>query len=88
MVTLDKFGVMFKMLFCLGSLISILIAYRYLQVKGIERPEFYALILFSTMGMMVMATTTDLVVMFLGLEIMSVPLYVVGGVFSTFGPFE
>jgi NADH-quinone oxidoreductase subunit N len=79
MVTVDKFSVMFKMLFCLGSLISILIAYRYLQVKGIERPEFYALILFSTMGMMVMATTTDLVVMFLGLEIMSVPLYVLAG---------
>jgi NADH-quinone oxidoreductase subunit N len=79
MVTIDKFGVMFKMLFCLGSLISLLIAYRYFQVKGLERPEFYALLLFSTMGMMVMATTTDLIVMFLGLEIMSVPLYVMAG---------
>ncbi len=79
MVTLDKFGVMFKLLFCLGSLVSLLIAYRYFQVKGIERPEFYALLLFSTLGMMVMATTTDLIVMFLGLEIMSVPLYVMAG---------
>jgi NADH-quinone oxidoreductase subunit N len=79
MVTVDNFGVMFKVLFCLGSLISILIAYRFLQVKGIERPEFYSLMAFSTMGMMVMANTTDLIVMFLGLEIMSVPLYVMAG---------
>lgn len=76
MVTVDNFGNLFKVLFCIGSLITILIAYRHLQIKGIERPEFYALMLFSTMGMMVMANTTDLIVMFLGLEIMSVPLYV------------
>ncbi len=79
MVTLDKFGVIFKMLFCTGSLVSLLIAYRYFQVKNIERPEFYALLLYSTLGMMVMATTTDMIVMFLGLEIMSVPLYVMAG---------
>ncbi|MGH8015300.1 MAG: NADH-quinone oxidoreductase subunit N, partial [Candidatus Zixiibacteriota bacterium] len=49
------------------------------SVKNINRPEFYALLCMSTMGMMVMATTTDLVVIFLGLEIMSVPLYVMAG---------
>ncbi|MBI5267222.1 MAG: NADH-quinone oxidoreductase subunit N, partial [candidate division Zixibacteria bacterium] len=79
MVMADNFGVMFKVLFCLGSLITILIAYRFMQEKGIEKPEFYSLLLFSTMGMMVMANSTDLVVMFLGLEIMSVPLYVIAG---------
>jgi NADH-quinone oxidoreductase subunit N len=79
MVTCDRFAVMFKMLFIVGSALSLFIAYRYFRIKGIDRPEFYALLLISTMGMMVMASTTDLVVMFLGLEIMSVPLYVMAG---------
>ena len=79
MVTVDNFGALFKILFCLGTLITILIAFRFMQENGIERPEFYSLLLFSTMGMMVMANTTDLVVMFLGLEIMSIPLYVMAG---------
>ena len=60
-------------------LLALLAAYRYLVAKGIDRPEFYALLNISTMGMMVMANSTDLVVMFLGLEIMSVPLYVMAG---------
>ena len=76
LVTCDGFGVMFKAVFVIASLLSLLIAHRYLAVKGIDKPEFYALLLFSTMGMMVMANTVDLVVMFLGLEIMSIPLYV------------
>lgn len=76
MVTCDDYGTAFKVIFAVISIITLFIAHRYLIVKGINRPEFYALLLFSTMGMMVMANSTDLVVMFLGLEIMSVPLYV------------
>lgn len=76
LLTCDSFGVMFKLIFLLASFLSLFIAHRYFSVKGINRPEFYALLMFSTMGMMVMANTVDLVVMFLGLEIMSIPLYV------------
>lgn len=79
MVTVDKFGVMFKLVFVIASFLSLLLAYRYLQVKRINRPEFYALLLISTLGMMTMANSTDLIVLFLGLEIMSVPLYVMAG---------
>jgi len=79
MVTCDDFGIAFKLLFLVVSLLVLLIAHRYLVVKNISSPEFYALLLVSTMGMMVMANTTDLLVMFLGLEIMSVPLYVMAG---------
>jgi len=79
MITCDNFGVAFKMIFVVTSILTLFIAHRFLSAKGIDRPEFYALLLISTMGMMVMATTTDLVVMFLGLEIMSVPLYVMAG---------
>jgi NADH-quinone oxidoreductase subunit N len=76
MVTCDDFGVMFKLIFIVASLLSVFMSRQYLVAKGIERPEFYAMILISTMGMMVMANSADLVVLFLGLEIMSVPLYV------------
>ncbi len=79
MVTCDNFGVAFKIIAAAVSLLVLLLAHRFLIVKGIDRPEFYALLLISTFGMMVMANTTDLVVMFLGLEIMSVPLYVMAG---------
>lgn len=79
MVTCDDYGTAFKVIFATISVITLFIAHRYLTVKGINRPEFYALLLISTMGMMVMANSTDLVVMFLGLEIMSVPLYVMAG---------
>ncbi len=79
MVTCDHFGIMFKVLFIVGSFLSLLIAHRFFRHKGIDKPEFYALLLISTFGMMVMANSTDLVVMFLGLEIMSVPLYVMAG---------
>lgn len=79
MVTCDNFGVAFKLLFLVTSALALFMAYRYLAVKGINRPEFYGLLLISTVGMMVMANTTDLVVIFLGLEVMSVPLYVMAG---------
>jgi NADH-quinone oxidoreductase subunit N len=79
MVTCDNFGVAFKFIFVLTSVLVLLIAHKYMSAKSIDRPEFYALLLISTMGMMVMANTTDLVVIFLGLEIMSVPLYVMAG---------
>jgi len=79
MVACDNFGIAFKLMFSVISLLTLLISHRYLIAKGLNRPEFYALLLISTMGMMVMANTTDLVVIFLGLEIMSVPLYVMAG---------
>jgi len=79
MVTCDNFGVSFKIIFSVIGFLTVLLSYKYLQAKFINRPEYYALLLISVMGMMVMANTTDLVVIFLGLEIMSVPLYVLAG---------
>jgi len=76
MVTCDDFGVMFKLIFLGAAVLSVLLAHRYLKARGIDKPEFYALLLVSVIGMMVMANSTDLIVMFLGLEVMSVPLYV------------
>ncbi|UCG62812.1 MAG: NADH-quinone oxidoreductase subunit N [Candidatus Zixiibacteriota bacterium] len=79
MVSCDNFGVAFKHIFILTSAIALFMGYRYLVVKGINRPEYYGLLLIATVGMMVMANSTDLVVIFLGLEVMSVPLYIMAG---------
>lgn len=79
MITSDDFSSAFKLIFVSNSIIILLLSQRFLSAKNINRPEFYALLCISTMGMMVMATTTDLVVIFLGLEIMSVPLYIMAG---------
>ena len=79
MVVCDSFGVMFKMIFITACIITVFLGYRYLTAKGIHRPEYYALMLISSIGMMAMANTADLIVMFIGLEVMSVPLYVMAG---------
>ncbi len=79
MISCDNYGIAFKVVFLGIALLTLFIAHRYFIAKGIARPEFYALLMISTVGMMVMANTTDLIVMFLGLEIMSIPLYVMAG---------
>ena len=56
-----------------------LVAYDYLQRMGIERGEYYALLLFTVAGMMLMAQAADLIVVFLALELLSIPLYVLAG---------
>jgi NADH-quinone oxidoreductase subunit N len=79
MVLCDNFGIMFKLIFVVASLITVFLAQGYMKARGLNYPEFYALMLISTTGMMAMANTADLVVMLIGLEVMSVPLYVMAG---------
>jgi len=79
MVLVDNFTVMFEIIFIIAAVITILMARQYFIARGIDRFEFYALLLFSTIGMITMASSADLLVIFIGLEIMSVPLYVMAG---------
>ncbi len=79
MVLCDNFGIMFKLIFVFTSIVTVLLAQDYMKGRGLDLPEFYALMLMSTCGMMAMANTADLVVMLIGLEVMSVPLYVMAG---------
>ena len=79
MVQVDNFSIFFYVIFLTAGIIALLMARNYLRALDIERFEFYPLILFATAGMMVMASSADLIVIFLGLEIMSMPLYVMAG---------
>ncbi len=76
MVTLDGFSSFLNGLLLTSGLLAVAIAYGYLKRMDIERGEYYVLILFSTTGMMLMAQAADLIVVFLALELLSLPLYV------------
>lgn len=75
----DGFALVLNLVFLTAAALSILIALSYMGDRGLQRGEYYALILFSTVGMMLMAGATDLIIVFLGLEIMSIALYVLAG---------
>jgi NADH-quinone oxidoreductase subunit N len=78
-VILDNFATFFKMIFLLAAGLTVLIADRYMEREGCNQGELYPLVLFTVVGMMLMACGTDLMTIFLGLEVMSVSLYVLAG---------
>jgi NADH-quinone oxidoreductase subunit N len=79
MVTVGGVGYLFTALFSIAALFTIILSRNYLQKEDSRFGEFYLLILFSTIGMMLMATAADLIIIFLGLELMSVCLYILAG---------
>jgi len=76
MVALDGFSHFFSILIPLTGLFGVAVAYDYIRRMGIERGEYYVLVLFSAAGMILIAQATDLIVVFLALELLSIPLYV------------
>ncbi len=72
---IDRFTVFFEMLLCLGGALASLLAGGYLPEHNLNRGEFYALLLFSTLGAMILAAAGDLLTVFLGLETMSIGAY-------------
>ena len=76
MVVIDGFSTFVDALLLVSGLFSIALAYGYLKRMGIERGEYYTLLLFSIAGMLLMAQASDLIIVFLALEMLSIPLYV------------
>jgi NADH-quinone oxidoreductase subunit N len=76
---LDAYGTFWKLLLIVVSGLVILLAKAHLKLEEIDLPEFYAFILLSLSGMMVMVSGADLLVIYLGLELMSLSLYVMAG---------
>jgi len=75
----DGIALFFKILFFIVAFLTILISTGYASREGIEPGEYYALILFATLGMMLMAAGSHLITLFLGLETMSISVYVLVG---------
>ena len=76
MIVADSFGLFLTFVILLGALLSILLALDFVRAHHLEQGEFYALLLASVVGMILMATATDLIVIFLALEVLSLPLYI------------
>jgi len=78
-VTLDVWRYLASLLVLLAAAASILLSLDYLEREEMTAPEYYPLLLFATIGMLFMVAAQDLVVIFLGLETMSVAVYVLAG---------
>ena len=78
-VVLDSFALFFALIFLLVAALTVLSSIHYVRQVGIHEGEYYALVLFATVGMMLMAAANDLLVFFLALETMSVAVYVLTG---------
>jgi NADH-quinone oxidoreductase subunit N len=76
----DGVTVFFTLLFCAIAILGVLLSWDYTKRLNINYGEYYALLLLATLGMVVMAASNDLITVFLGLELMSLPLYVMVGI--------
>ncbi|MFZ5901924.1 MAG: NADH-quinone oxidoreductase subunit N [Chloroflexota bacterium] len=76
MVVRDGFATFLNALQLICGLLGVALAFGYVKRMGLERGEYYTLLLFSVIGMMLMVQAADLIVVFLALEMLSIPLYV------------
>jgi NADH-quinone oxidoreductase subunit N len=79
MIAVDSFRIFANYVFLLAAALFVLISTRYLDEERLRLGELYVLVLFAVVGMMVFAGARDLIVMFIGLELMSLPVYVLTG---------
>jgi NADH-quinone oxidoreductase subunit N len=79
MVRVDSFSVFFHFLVAAVTLVVILTSFEYMQVQGIRAGEYYALILFGALGMSLMSSAVELVLIFIALEISSISTYILAG---------
>lgn len=79
MIVLDELRLGFTLIFLLVSALTLLLSIVWAQSEQLPAGEFHSLLLFATVGMMLMASGNDLVIIFLGLEILSIATYVLAG---------
>jgi len=76
----DGFSAYMKVLVVLGSAVALLMATQYLEREKINRIEYPILVLFATLGMMLMISANNLISLYVGLELQSLPLYVLAAI--------
>jgi NADH-quinone oxidoreductase subunit N len=80
MIIVDNFSIFFRFTFLLISGLTILASLDYLKRQDLNLAEYYALVLFATVGMDLMAASNELIMVFLGLETLSISCYILLGV--------
>jgi NADH-quinone oxidoreductase subunit N len=78
-LTVDGFSLFFNWIFVAASLLVAIVSWRYLEIEGEHHGEYYGLILLAQCGMYFLATGTDLITLFLGVELMALCFYVMVG---------
>jgi NADH-quinone oxidoreductase subunit N len=78
-MVVDRFAIYFFYLFLAATAIAIVISVRYLEIEHENHGEYYSLMLFAVVGMMCMAAGFDIVLIFIGLELMAISTYVLVG---------
>ncbi len=76
----DQLSVFFIFIFTISSALAILLSIDFNKREGIKVGEYYSLILFCTVGMILLASATDMIMIFLGIEVVSICLYVLAGI--------
>ena len=79
MVVVDNYATFLNVIILLTAFITVLVSINYLRKANLDRAEYYYLMLFSVSGMMLMGMANDLILVFLALELLSIPLYVLSG---------
>jgi NADH-quinone oxidoreductase subunit N len=79
MIALDRFRLSFTLVFIVVAGLTVLVSMVWVERESLPAGEFHTLLLFATVGMMLMASGNDLVMIFLGLEILSISTYVMAG---------
>ena len=75
----DGYAMFFKLIFLVSLVLSVLISIRYMKLQDAEQGEYFSLLLFATIGMMLMASAADLVLLYVGLELMALSTYILAG---------
>lgn len=76
----DGYSSYFKFIFLISLVLTILISFKFLQRENAEFGEYYSLLMFATAGMMIMASSADLILLYLGLELMALSTYILAGI--------
>jgi NADH-quinone oxidoreductase subunit N len=79
MIVLDELRLSFTLIFIVVAILTVLISSVWIEAEKLPAGEYHSLLLFATCGMMLMASAGDLVIVFLGLEILSIATYVLAG---------
>ncbi|MBI4651947.1 NADH-quinone oxidoreductase subunit N, partial [Candidatus Desantisbacteria bacterium] len=77
--TIDNFGTFFKAVFLIISILVTIVSLRYIEREEIKLAEYYSLLLLGVLGMMIMTSSTNFITIFIGLEVMSIAIYVLCG---------
>jgi len=79
----DGFSIFFNWIFVAATVIVAIVSYKYLEIEGEHHAEYYSLMMFAQCGMFFLAAGTDLVTLFIGLELMALSFYVMVGFLRT-----